>query len=355
MSQTEGFCRRNSFVCCCYVHNVDVYIEGNERISKEDILYACEKNGVAPGRLKDGIDFYKVGESLMIEFNDISWIAVHLDGTAVTVRLVETIPKKDYVEKEEYKDYVADRSGTIVSIAASSGITVVEPGDEVSDGDILISSTVPLKDGETQIGEKKVCADGEVYAERKYELEGISDINYKKRVVTGDTKTAYSVIINENEINIITPSDIDSYALKTDDRIQFRIGDYVIPFSINKKVYEKYNIEKCVRTEEEAQSLADRRLDEELARLLADTGGELSEMHRDILINENNVTIKGYVYIIEKIKKELNMQDLKVIATGGLARVIDPEGTIFDVLDPYLTLKGLRILYEKNAKDKSEF
>ena len=56
-----------------------------------------------------------------------------------------------------------------------------------------------------------------------------------------------------------------------------------------------------MRTEEEAQSLADRQLDEELARLLADTGGELSEMHRDILINENNVTIKGYVYIIEKI------------------------------------------------------
>ena len=53
----------------------------------------------------------------MIEFNDISWIAVHLDGTAVTVRLVETIPKKDYVEKEEYKDYVADRSGTIVSLS----------------------------------------------------------------------------------------------------------------------------------------------------------------------------------------------------------------------------------------------
>ena len=27
MSVTEGFCRRNSFVCCCYVHNVDVYMD----------------------------------------------------------------------------------------------------------------------------------------------------------------------------------------------------------------------------------------------------------------------------------------------------------------------------------------
>ena len=53
-------------------------------------------------------------------------------------------------------------------------------------------------------------------------------------------------------------------------------------------------------------------------------------------------------YIIELLKKELNLPDMKVIATGGLARVIDPDNEVFDVLDPVLTLKGLRILYEKN-------
>ena len=47
------------------------------------------------------------------------------------------------------------------------------------------------------------------------------------------------------------------------------------------------------------------------------------------------------------------MPDLKVVATGGLARVIESEEKIFDVLDPYLTLKGLRVLYEKNASAKS--
>lgn len=55
-------------------------------------------------------------------------------------------------------------------------------------------------------------------------------------------------------------------------------------------------------------------------------------------------------YIIERMKKELNCPNMKVIATGGLARTIDEQGEIFDVLDPLLTLKGLRILYEKNKK-----
>ena len=53
-------------------------------------------------------------------------------------------------------------------------------------------------------------------------------------------------------------------------------------------------------------------------------------------------------YIIEQLKEKLNLPNMKVIATGGLARVIDPKAEIFDVLDPVLTLKGLRILYEKN-------
>ena len=39
-----------------------------------------------------------------------------------------------------------------------------------------------------------------------------------------------------------------------------------------------------------------------------------------------------------------------VIATGGLAGVIEGEVKIFDVVDPHLTLKGLRLVYELNNK-----
>ncbi|WP_313528219.1 type III pantothenate kinase [Anaerotignum sp.] len=53
-------------------------------------------------------------------------------------------------------------------------------------------------------------------------------------------------------------------------------------------------------------------------------------------------------YIIQQLKEQLELPDMKVIATGGLARVIDPDKQIFDILDPVLTLKGLKILYHKN-------
>lgn len=58
------------------------------------------------------------------------------------------------------------------------------------------------------------------------------------------------------------------------------------------------------------------------------------------------------IYIVNEIKKQLGEPNLKVIATGGMARIIDEKEEIFDVVDPVLALKGLRLLYEKNKNRK---
>ena len=55
-------------------------------------------------------------------------------------------------------------------------------------------------------------------------------------------------------------------------------------------------------------------------------------------------------YIVRKIKEESGYTKAKVIATGGLGRIIANETDVIDVYDPELTLEGLRIIYEKNRK-----
>jgi type III pantothenate kinase len=75
-------------------------------------------------------------------------------------------------------------------------------------------------------------------------------------------------------------------------------------------------------------------------------------------IGRNTVTslragvVLGYVglveYLVKRIKAEMEGDPL-VIATGGLASVIVPETTVVDVVDPDLTLHGLRFLHELNA------
>ncbi len=55
-------------------------------------------------------------------------------------------------------------------------------------------------------------------------------------------------------------------------------------------------------------------------------------------------------YIIKKVKEESGIENLKVVATGGLGRLIADETDTIDIYDSSLTLDGLRIIYEKNRK-----
>jgi len=59
----------------------------------------------------------------------------------------------------------------------------------------------------------------------------------------------------------------------------------------------------------------------------------------------------GYVSMVEgmvaRFRSELG-SDMKVIATGGLAEVVAKETEIIDIISPWLTLDGLRIIWELN-------
>lgn len=57
-------------------------------------------------------------------------------------------------------------------------------------------------------------------------------------------------------------------------------------------------------------------------------------------------------YIVNRIRKESGYTDAKVVATGGLGNIISKETDTIDYYDPQLTLKGLKIIYDKNAKKK---
>ena len=53
-------------------------------------------------------------------------------------------------------------------------------------------------------------------------------------------------------------------------------------------------------------------------------------------------------YIVNMVKKETGIADMKVVATGGLGRIISDETDSIDIYDSSLTLDGLRYIYGKN-------
>ena len=55
--------------------------------------------------------------------------------------------------------------------------------------------------------------------------------------------------------------------------------------------------------------------------------------------------------MVERMQKELGGH-ATVIATGGLAETLAPYCQLIDRQEPWLTLKGLRLIYEKNSTDE---
>ncbi len=55
-------------------------------------------------------------------------------------------------------------------------------------------------------------------------------------------------------------------------------------------------------------------------------------------------------YIVKKMKEEFGRDDVKVIATGGLGRILENETDVIDVYDPQLTLHGMRIIFDRQKK-----
>ncbi|MCR5830797.1 MAG: type III pantothenate kinase [Lachnospiraceae bacterium] len=81
------------------------------------------------------------------------------------------------------------------------------------------------------------------------------------------------------------------------------------------------------------------------------------EMPKSILANDTIWSMQAGLmygqigqteYIINQVKKETGYDKLKVVATGGLGRLISNETKMIDEYNSDLTLEGLRLIYAKN-------
>jgi len=60
----------------------------------------------------------------------------------------------------------------------------------------------------------------------------------------------------------------------------------------------------------------------------------------------------GYISMVEgmveRCKQELGDDDMQVIATGGYAKILSQETSCIDKVDSWLTMTGLRLIWEMN-------
>ena len=75
---------------------------------------------------------------------------------------------------------------------------------------------------------------------------------------------------------------------------------------------------------------------------------------RDTITSMQSGLVYGQIgqaeYLIRRVKEEAGLTNIKVVATGGLGRIIAESTDAIDIYDPNLTLKGIYLVYKKQNR-----
>ena len=249
-----------------------VEVEGNERLETEDLLSACEKMGLQPGAWKHGVDTEAVTKGLLMQFSDISWVSVGIKGTDVTIRLAETIEKAERIARATPCDIIASADGVIVQITAERGTPMVQTGDVVKKGDVLISSELLIGlEGEEQHTEY-TAAEGAVTARIWQKLTEELPLQYEETIYSGVEKENHSIVFSEKELDIIHPDGAGKWEKTVLEEQPLALGDFRLPLSLKKEIWKEYEILEKTRTMEETKSILEENLRKKTEKLLSPYG-----------------------------------------------------------------------------------
>ncbi len=165
------------YTLSCFVWSIE--IEGNERITVEEITLAAEDCGLKKGALKYNLKQDELGEKLLAALPELTWVGVRLEGTKAIIKVAEKIPSPSE-EETAPAHLLAGCDGKIEEILVLTGTPLVKEGDVVQKGQVLIAGFTYPEIVYDQNGEpvgkgqpEKVRARGLVraYVKRSCEME----------------------------------------------------------------------------------------------------------------------------------------------------------------------------------------
>lgn len=297
------------YVCSLYVW--DISFEGNRRFTDEMLLHYMETIPVACGMKKSEISCENLEESLRSRFPEITWASAELKGTrlVVHIRENETILSPE-VPDESPCDLSASREGTVVKTVVRSGISQVKAGDQVTEGSLLVSGTIPiLDDSGTLVNSHKVRADAEIYAMTAHTYETTLSRTRTEKASTGRTRKGIFFRILDHSFLFLLPAGngehweffMEQHQLKLSENFYLPVYGSVI----TAREYIPY--EKAL-TEEEIRRAADE-YEREYMEKLGEKGIQIIGNDDKIETDSSGIRITGTVTVVEDIAAAVPIPD----------------------------------------------
>lgn len=262
----------------------DIEINCSDKIDKASLLSFINENGLKIGSFSKSIDAKGLEQSILLKYDDISWVAVNIKGSKAVLEVKESKKPPEIIAHNQTVNVVSTQTGVITNMEVYNGIPVVKKGDIVKKGDLLVSGIVETKLGVTI----PKHARAKIEAEVEKTLEVRVPMKQKVEQLTGEVKTKNQIEIFGQRIPIGFKKIKEPYHL-TSKKEPIRIFNITLPIYLITEQYEMLTYQEIEHTKESAKTLA-----------IAD----LNEIKKEVLLKDTilreslNGSIQGQDFIL---------------------------------------------------------
>jgi len=286
-----------------------VEITGNQTVPTAVILSQLRQLGVRPGVYGPSIDRKQVAEEAVLALEELAWMGINLHGTRLEVSVRERIAAPERVEEGGFYHIAAQAGGIILHVEAEQGDALVQEGDIVAAGDILISGTVtlePPKYSDLPNRYYQTHARGRVWARTWRTLTACIPVQAQIKEATEETHSLWALDRMGRRIEIFGNSSISSPVYdKITSVCPFVLpGGVTLPFALVKEQVRCCETVCAQLDLAAAQSLLEERLHARLSALVGEEG-EVEEVHFSARVDNGMLYVSAQAQCREEIGVEL--------------------------------------------------
>lgn len=187
-------------VSSLFIWQIDIY--GSHSMSRGEILRALEDSGLDTGVFWPGLKADDIRSRVMQRLPQIGWMAVNISGSRAVVLINERVDKPEIYEEGRAADLTASKTGLVRRVSVLRGNAAVEPGQAVTEGELLVSGTLHSIMGR----ERRVRSRGSVMADTWYEIDGVCPETMDKKSPGTFTRHRFALVFGKRRINFYISS-----------------------------------------------------------------------------------------------------------------------------------------------------
>lgn len=257
-------------VCVLSSFVLTIEVKGNTNVPTAQILTELRRQGLGIGTFGPGLDERTVGNKVLLQLPQLSWLSINLYGTRAEVLVREAVEAPELVDAQEYGDVVARASGIVTKVEALTGEAVVKVGDTVLEGETLISGTVhlegPAYSDTPEIGQIQVRASGRVYARTWRTMAAQLPLEAQVKRYTGEEANRWSVTALGRRTDFFGKGGIsfDRYDKISHTWTLTLPGGEEMPLAVQRETCRAYELETLAVEPDAAEAMLKERLLEAL-------------------------------------------------------------------------------------------